>query len=716
MLLTLAAIAIVFSPKAHAQEPFALDGNRHLFVDTFMIDSMSSAALTVNPPQRRELVFIADQPWERGGITSYGNVFYDPIAEEYRFYYVPVDYDIQFCFALATSQDGLVWEKPNLGAVEYKGSTDNNIVIWNQREGTVIIDPNAPESERYAIISSHPTLRTRLFTSPDGIHWTMTDTPVSNHHSDSQVSTFWDDQLERYVHYPRVGYNGRATGRVVTQTMDETWPESIPVVIHNDEHDPPGVDLYTNAAIKYPLAPNLYLAYPTPYYHYDHPGREYLAVGGNDGVIETQLATSRDGIEWTRYRTPYVPLYGHEELDLKLNMMYQGMLVHERTIDQYFGGYAFTHGDREARHRLEGRELGGVFRVEQRTDGFVSVDFDYEGGEVVTEPFTFTGNRLQLNLNTSAAGEARVAILDAAGEPIEPYTIDRCLFINGDYTTKTVQWGGLATVGHLAGQSIRLKFAIRGTKLYRFQFVEVEEPPAATGQWALWRFNEPTDSQPGAVLADVGPDGFDLTLGAGGQLVAGRQGNALAMTGAGAYAALREGIAQTMLNLGEGDWTWEAWLRVTAPRSDYHKLVQVRAGPIGGGSATLADLLVGENTIRLLNQAGGVNVQIPTNGDFWNTPTEDWHHVAICYSKTFGQFYHFIDGVMQTLPTTIAYMVPVTGTGEEYFSIGCDGDGTGPFNGQFDEIGVTAQCLYKDNFTPPDNLNRTGAELSLSYR
>ena len=57
------------------------------------------------------------------------------------------------------------------------------------------------------------------------------------------------------------------------------------------------------------LADKVYLAFPTPYYHYNHPGRQYLnlptlAIGAktNDGTIETQLATSRDGKKWTRYR------------------------------------------------------------------------------------------------------------------------------------------------------------------------------------------------------------------------------------------------------------------------------------------------------------------------------------------------------------------------------------------------------------------------------
>ncbi|MBN2292877.1 MAG: hypothetical protein JXM70_10655 [Pirellulales bacterium] len=461
--------------------PHNLGANKYLFLDDFMIAEKSNVKLVVNPPQRKELVIIADKPWERGGITSYCNVFWDPNYKQYRLYYVPVDLgsDPIFRLALATSKDGIHWQKPNLGAVEWKGSKENNIVIDGQREGTVIIDPNATPDRRYAYVSSHPSIKTRLFTSPDGINWTMQPKMLSDHHSDSQISTFWDDQLKKYVHFFKKSTPElmRCTARVEVDKIDDTWPAHDPIVLSRDDLDPPRMDLYTNSAEKYRLAENAYLAFPTPYYHYNYSSRKYLnaptlAIGGktNDGTIETQLATSRDGKKWIRYRTPYVPLYHHEELDLRLTMIFPGIIYHETHIDQYFGGYAFTHGDTQARLRLKGRELGGIFRVQQRIDGFISADFDYQGGVLVTEPFVFAGDKLVLNINTSASGEARVGILDAKGNTIAGHVVADCQFINGDYLGKVVTWDKGSDVSDLAGKPIRLRFEMRGTKLYAFQF------------------------------------------------------------------------------------------------------------------------------------------------------------------------------------------------------------------------------------------------------
>ncbi len=459
-----------------------LGDNRHVFLDEFLIAEKRNVSLRVNPAERKELALIADKPWERGGLTCYANAFHDPIAKEYRLYYVPVDLESSpiFRLALAVSKDGIRWTKPDLDAVEWKGSKKNNIVIEGQREGTVFMDPNAPREKQYAFLSSEAGLKTRLFTSPDGIHWKMHSDLISPHHSDSQISTFWDDQLKKYVHYPRVGHRGRAIGRVETSRLDEPWPSQIPMVMSADDLDPPDTDLYTNAAEKYALAPNAYVAFPTPYYHYDAGQRKYLneptlRLGGksNDGTLDTQLATSRDGKAWIRHRVPYVPLFRHEGLDFKVCMVFPGLLYHADRIDHFLGAYAFTHGDTQARVRLEGRALGGYVRLQQRIDGFMSADFAYGGGTLITAPFTFRGRFLTLNVNTSAAGEARVAVLDEGGKPFPGYGIEDCRIINGDYLAKRVAWKGPDDLSALAGRPMRLRFEMRGTKLYSFQFVEV---------------------------------------------------------------------------------------------------------------------------------------------------------------------------------------------------------------------------------------------------
>jgi hypothetical protein len=489
----------------------AARSNRQLFIDEQFIEKREGAQLTVNPPQRKELVLFAEHEWESGGITSYCNVLWDEQHKEYRLYYVPVvpnepgtlKSGLRFHLALATSKDGIHWEKPERGVVDFRGSKKNNIVIDNEREGTVIIDPNAPPERRYGYLSGVNT-GIYYYSSADGVTFNKSKDPVSPHHSDSQISTFWDDQRKKYVHHFKA-YNGktdewyqspqieinpkipfpqkeplqRTVARIETENLGDTWKGPFRVVMAKDPNDPPGMDLYTNAAEKYALTPDVYVAFPTPYYHYNEPYRKYLneptlAIGGktNDGSLETQLAVSRDGITWTRHRTSYVPMFRHDGLDLKVVMGFPGIIYHPDRIDQYVAGYAFTHGDTQARVRLKGRELGGVYRLCQRIDGFMSADFAYGGGSLVTRPLTFEGKHLLLNVNTSASGEGRVAILDESSKEIPGFGIADSRIVNGDYLYKKVEWNGGDDVSKLAGKPVRLRFEMRGTKLYSFRFAD----------------------------------------------------------------------------------------------------------------------------------------------------------------------------------------------------------------------------------------------------
>ena len=51
-------------------------------------------------------------------------------------------------------------------------------------------------------------------------------------------------------------------------------------------------------------------------------------------------------------------------------------------------------------------------RYTLRLDGFVSVNAPMSGGELITQPVTFTGNQLWLNFATSAAGSVQVELQD----------------------------------------------------------------------------------------------------------------------------------------------------------------------------------------------------------------------------------------------------------------------------------------------------------------
>jgi hypothetical protein len=98
----------------------------------------------------------------------------------------------------------------------------------------------------------------------------------------------------------------------------------------------------------------------------------------------------------------------------------------------------------------------------------------------VTKPLTFTGNRLRLNIDTDAAGYAQVGFLDERGQPIPGYSVQDCVFVNGDAVEYEVEWLKKGQdVSSLAGKKVQLVFELHGAKLYAMQFQQIPDTSAA---------------------------------------------------------------------------------------------------------------------------------------------------------------------------------------------------------------------------------------------
>jgi len=92
----------------------------------------------------------------------------------------------------------------------------------------------------------------------------------------------------------------------------------------------------------------------------------------------------------------------------------------------------------------------------------------------VSEPLTFEGDRL--TLNAAVRGRVRVELQDAEGQPIPGHGIDDADPLAGDALDHPVTWRGLGDVSALAGQPIRLHFALQDADVYAFQFATTTPP------------------------------------------------------------------------------------------------------------------------------------------------------------------------------------------------------------------------------------------------
>ena len=107
-----------------------------------------------------------------------------------------------------------------------------------------------------------------------------------------------------------------------------------------------------------------------------------------------------------------------------------------------------------------------------RVDGFISIHAPYGGGELITKPFKFSGDHLELNFSTSAAGYLRVEIQDENGVPLAGYALAECPEMIGDDVARRITWSGGDNVSKLAGKAVRLRIAMKDADLYSLRFHE----------------------------------------------------------------------------------------------------------------------------------------------------------------------------------------------------------------------------------------------------
>ena len=325
--------------------------------------------------------------------------------------------------------------------------------------------------------------------------------------TDNPTVAHWDGRIKKYVIYTRAfdydSGNQRRIGRIETDDPLKPWPytktaehrlfpstDNIQVVYSADKEDNPHSDVYYNAASLYPWGQDVYLMFPAHFRHFSPQRNPFIRprVKGqweDYGMLEVQLAVSRDGIRWTRpSREAYIPTGLADEWDRWYAVAGPGLVRRGSSVYQYYYSTGRLHDSAVLRPEYDraAQPEGGVGGVRQRVDGFVSADADHKGGWLRTPPVVFVGNRLRLNIDTGAAGTAFVELQDAAGRPLSGFTLADCEEVGGNFIDQTVYWKGKADVSALAGRPVRIHVRMTRAKLFAFQFT----PDEAHGPTAIF--------------------------------------------------------------------------------------------------------------------------------------------------------------------------------------------------------------------------------------
>ena len=483
---------------------YSLGDKRMLCWDTFAAEKMENVRVLVHKPEKKELAVKAEGAWD-GVHNSYASLvcekdgtlrFYmRSYADRYR-----EDGMLEPCdgavFSLYESRDGKHFTPCPVDRFDYHGIRENNIFHMEKDRWidnfSVFYDENpaCPPEERYKALSSmdngagkEPTLL--LYVSADGVEFHKKTVLPLEGRFDSFNVLFWDKSSEQYFIYYRdfhlPGTTERSPAEKLGSSIRDIRVATSKDLIHFEEYGmirfPEGtedIQLYTNQIAKYPRAEDMFLGFPVQYIDRKDDQENFRDMPGYDlrssvirdygrsgtALTNTLIMTSRDGFHFKRRDEAYLKPVKERNWWYGECYTAYGLAETESDIPGAPNEISFYSDEN---YRVENVNFR---RYTVRLDGFFSWNADAKGGSVLTKPFTFEGDKLELNFETGAAGYLRITLTDEEGKPIEGYKSGD-LF--GDAVGRKIRFQG--DLASLAGKPVRLLFEMKDCDLYAYKFI-----------------------------------------------------------------------------------------------------------------------------------------------------------------------------------------------------------------------------------------------------
>ncbi|MDE0220284.1 MAG: hypothetical protein OXJ90_13550, partial [Spirochaetaceae bacterium] len=367
----------------------------------------------------------------------------------------PPDREMALCYA--TSRDGIAWQKPELGLVDYRGSRANNIVLRGPHGAGVVKDAReADPARRYKMFTSLGEQEQAVAFSADGIRWSrFHPCPAVNPYQvdGTHYHALWAEERGEYVGFTRLR-DPRSTGAAAVGGIRGAWPPrqvgrtastdflhwspATAVLEGTDEN----LQIYSMPVFRHG---SLYLGLPA--IHDQHTDR-----------VWTELAWSPDTVTWHRV-CPGSPLIANANLtgSHDWGCAYAAaypVILHDE-IRLYYGASNYQH--------TSWRD-GFLCLATLRPDGFAY--YEQTRGDrpatVVTAPLTWSGAALRVTADVSPIGSLDICVLEPdTSRPLAQGQVTRTA------TDGAVTWSN-PPAGALTSQPVRLRFTLNGARLYSF--------------------------------------------------------------------------------------------------------------------------------------------------------------------------------------------------------------------------------------------------------
>ncbi len=452
---------------------------------------VAQSAQHVGPLIRRE------RPWESKGIRF--NVVMQDEGKYRAWGYVdvgkkgtpphlmPVYYE---------SKDGMNWERPHLGQVEFEGNRDNNLYNGYD-EATVFKDPSAPPEERYKAVmpgtmdrkefdeyrkkypdadawetralweleKNNKVWGIRGAVSPDGLHWTTLADLLSVEFSDTRITACYDPILHTYVMYTRWWSVGPQSAKLPVDLSMGVWGNpgrrsigrsetvdfrhfGVSEMIYEPTADMgPSDTLYGNCFTTIPGTSWQRVMFPAVWHQ-------------DDDTTSIIMLSSTDGRVWQRVPGPTV-------FETAPFGQWDGgcIFAEPSLVELPDGSFALPYVGFNFPHKYSRGQWEFLPGYAVWPKGRIVALEAAERGEFAMVALMPPGRKLLINAVTKRAGEIRVQV-----DRVKGRSLNDCDPIIGDQYRKEVTWKGKSDLGHEKGKPIRLRFRMEKAQLFGLEF------------------------------------------------------------------------------------------------------------------------------------------------------------------------------------------------------------------------------------------------------
>ena len=490
--------AVAANSKASSGSSAQTGDQTILFVDDNAILYRSGTRRVVQQPERHAAnpVIGETKPWEVA--IGYCTVYRDIRTGLHQCWYQSYsgnhanDPTRRVVVCYATSNDGVVWEKPNLGLFDYNGDDNTNIVLVGNGGrsvnygASVLVDHRDSDTEKrykmaywdFVNVAGRQVPGLCVAFSRDGIHWVKhskapllqgaygdpTQPPLS---AESQaepptrpaisdvIDLMWDPRRDCFVIYAKTWIDApdgrRFWKRAIIRTESKDFVDwSMPqLIIVPDDGD---LGQIHGASVFY--IHGVYLA-----------TLQRLDFGGFDrggtGNMPAELALSRDGIHWQRsfQDEMFLPVTGDGKTFDAGCLWTSSTPIHlPEEIRFYYGAYPGWNSD------YKNNSTGIGLAILPR-DRFVAIEPTNAIAQVTLKSIQL-GNAKRLTVNADATnGDVRVELLTAEGYRVAGYTRDQSVVITGNSLLHQVNWKDKAMTDLAAGR-YQLRFHLKNARLF----------------------------------------------------------------------------------------------------------------------------------------------------------------------------------------------------------------------------------------------------------